>query len=91
MNEVTKGDDKHYFGVQITPRFTTSDIDWDMIGGESGKIRLKADVEAVKDLMVSVSTGGPRIQEVDARYKSLNGSVHQRCKQLNNVSLTKFN
>lgn len=83
LNEVTKGDDNHYFGVQIAPRFTTSDIDWDIIGGEPGKMQLKADIEAVKDLMIAVSTGGPRIQEVDARYKSLNGSVHQRCKQLN--------
>ncbi len=83
LDEVTKGDDNHYFGVQITPGFTISDIDWDIIGGESGKSQLKADVETVKDLMVSVSTGGPRIQEVDARYKSLNRSVRQRCKQLN--------
>lgn len=83
LNEVTKGDDNHYFGVQIAPRFTTSDIDWSIIGGESGKMQLKADIEAVKDLMIAVSTGGPRIQEVDARYKSINGSVHQRCKQLN--------
>lgn len=83
LNEVTKGDDNHYFGVQIAPRFTTSDIDWDIIGGEPGKIQLKADIEAVKELMIAVSTGGPRIQEVDARYKSINGSVHQRCKQLN--------
>ncbi len=83
LNEITKSDENHYFGVQIAPRFTTSDIEWDIIGGESGKIQLKADIEALKDLMVSVSTGGPRIQEVDARYKSLNSSVHQRCKQLN--------
>lgn len=83
LNEVTKGDDNHYFGVQIAPRFTTSDIEWSIIGGESGKMQLKADIEAVKDLMIAVSTGGPRIQEVDARYKSINGSVHQRCKQLN--------
>ena len=83
LNEVTKGDDNHYFGVQIIPRFTTSDIDWNIIGGEAGKIQLKVDIEAVKDVMIAVSTGGPRIQDVDARYKSLNGSVHQRCKQLN--------
>lgn len=83
LNEVTKGDDNNYFGVQIAPRFTTSDIDWNLIGGESGKMQLKSDIESVKDLMVAVSTGGPRIQEVDSRYKSLNGSIHQRCKQLN--------
>ena len=83
LNEVAQGGDNHYFGVQIAPRFTTSDIDWDIIGGEPGKMQLKVDIDAVKDLMIAVSTGGPRIQEVDARYKSINGSVHQRCKQLN--------
>ena len=83
LNEVTKGDDNNYFGVQIVPRFTTSDIDWNIIGGDSGKIQLKTDIENVKDLMIAVSTGGPRIQEVDARYKSLNSSIYRRCKQLN--------
>ena len=83
LNEATKGDDNHYFGVQIAPRFTISDINWDLIGGDAGKERLKKDVEALRDLMISVATGGERIQSVDARYKSLHNSISARCKQIN--------
>ncbi len=83
LNEVTKRDENHYFAVQIAPRFTKSDINWELIGGEVGKERLKQDVEALRDLMISVATGGDRIQNVDARYKSLHNSIASRCKQLN--------
>lgn len=83
LNEVTKGDDHHYFSVQIAPVFTTSDINWEVIGGETGKEQLKKDLEALKDLMISVATGGERIQTVDSRYKTLHNSINNRCRQLN--------
>lgn len=90
LNEVTKRDENHYFAVQIAPRFTKSDINWELIGGEVGKERLKQDVEALRDLMISVATGGDRIQNVDARYKSLHNSIASRCKQLNIKYENKF-
>lgn len=83
LNEATKGEDNHYFNVQIAPVFTTSDINWDAVGGESGKEQLKKDLEALKDLMISVATGGERIQTVDSRYKTLHNSINSRCKKLN--------
>ena len=83
LNEVIKGNDNHYFGVQIAPKFRNSDINWDLIGGETGKDQLRKDLESLKDIMISVATGGDRIQNVDARYKSLHNSVFTRCKQLN--------
>lgn len=83
LNEVTKGDDNNYFNAQITPVFTSSDINWDTIGGETGKEQLKKDLESLKDLMISVATGGERIQSVDSRYKALHNSIYNRCKKLN--------
>lgn len=83
LNEATKGDDNDYFNVQIAPVFKTSDINWNVIGGEAGKEQLRKDLEAIKDLMISVATGGERIQTVDARYKSLHNSINTRCKKLN--------
>ena len=83
LNEVTKGDDNHYFGVQISPKLTKTDINWELIGGEEGKVQLRQDIEALRDLMISVATGGERIQSVDARYKSLHNSISSKCKRLN--------
>ena len=83
LNEVTKGDDNHYFGVQISPGLSRSIIDWSLIGGESAKKQMKSELEAIKDIMISVATGGERIQSVDARYKSLHSSLLHKCKLLN--------
>lgn len=83
LNEVTKGDENHYFAAQIAPRFSKSDINWDLIGGESGKEQMKRDLESIKDILISVSTGGPRFQEEDVRYKTLHATVKKKCKQLN--------
>lgn len=83
LNEATKGDDNHYFNAQIVPTFTRSDIDWGIIGGEDAKEQLKKDLVSLKDLMISVTTGGARIQSVDSRYKTLHNSIYERCKKLN--------
>ena len=83
LNEVTKGDDNNYFNAQIAPIFTRSDINWDAIGGEVAKEQLRKDLDALKDIMISVATGGERIQNVDARYKTLHNYIISRCKKLN--------
>lgn len=80
LDEVIKS--YHYYIVQVLPRFTVDDIDWEQVGGLAGKNQLKTDIETIRDLMISVSTGGYRIQDVDDRYKRLNNSIIQRCKSL---------
>lgn len=80
LDEVIKAN--HYYIVQVLPSFTVYDIDWEQIGGLAGKNQLKTDIETIRDLMISVSTGGYRIQDVDDRYKRLNNSIIQRCKRL---------
>ena len=83
LNEVTKGDESNYFMVQITPSFGKNDIDWSLIGGQAAKDTLKQNIETLKNIMISVSTGGNRIQNEDNRYKSLHTQVKQSCKTLN--------
>lgn len=90
LNEAIKGNDNHYFGVQIAPCFTKSDINWDLIGGEAGKEQMKKDLESIQDILVSVSTGGPRFQEAESQYKSLHSSFAKRCKQLNIIYNNSF-
>lgn len=90
LNEATKGDDNHYFNTQITPRFTKSDINWELVGGEAGKEQMKHDLEAIQDILISVSTGGPRFQEVEPQYKSLHSSFAKKCKQLNIIYNNSF-
>ena len=55
LNEVTKGEDNHYFHVQISPRFSKSDVNWDTIGGIKGKGDLLQKIETIKNIMISVS------------------------------------
>lgn len=83
LNEVTKGEDNHYFHVQISPRFSKSDINWDTIGGIKGKRDLLQKIETIKNIMISVATGGNRIPEEDNRYRSLQKDIIEKCKTLN--------
>ena len=82
LNEVTKGDNNNYFSVQISPKFTSLDIDWSVIGGEKAKEQLKSDLLSIKDILISVATGGPRIQDVEDRYQKLHSSLTSKCKLL---------
>ena len=69
--------------VQISPTLCKEDIDWSIIGGIQGKNMLKQNIEIVRNIMVSVATGGNRIQEEDERYKKLNTLITTDCKKLN--------
>ena len=82
FNEVIKGDEHSFFIVQIAPKFTVSDINWDLIGGESARNQLERDLLAIKDVLISVATGGARINEVEERYKKLQKVVSRQCNQL---------
>ena len=83
LNEAIKGNNNDYFIVQIGPTLSKEDLDWSVIGGINGKAVLKQNIENVRNIMVSVATGGNRIQEVDERYKKLNAQITRDCKRLN--------
>ena len=54
-------------------------IDWNVLNGKSDKESVLNLIEKIKNLMISVSTGGPKIQTVDQEYKEyiseLNGCL----------------
>ena len=83
LNESIKGNDNNYFNVQIGPTLNKEDIDWNAIGGLNGKAKLKQSIETIKNIMVSVATGGNRIQEEEDRYKKLHIQIEHDCKKLN--------
>lgn len=83
LNEAIKGNNNDYFIVQIRPALSKEDLDWSVIGGINGRAVLKQNIETVRNIMVSVATGGNRIQEEDERYKKLNTQIASDCKRLN--------
>ena len=83
LNESIKGDNNNYFHVQIGPFLSKDDVDWNLIGGLNGKATLKQDVETIRNIMISVATGGNRIQDEDKRYKELHIRAQRNCKKLN--------
>lgn len=83
LNEAIKGDNNNGFYVQIEPRLTKEDIDWNIIGGISDKNLLKQQIETIRNIMVSVATNGSPIKDVEERYKGLHSHVQRLCKKLN--------
>ena len=83
LNESIKGSHNDYFYVQITPLLSKEDIDWHAIGGLTGKEQLKQNIETMMNIMISVATGGNRIQDEDERYKKLQVQTVSDCKNLN--------
>lgn len=83
LNESINGDNNNYFHVQIGPFLSKDDVDWNLIGGLNGKATLKQDVETIRNIMISVATGGNRIQDEDKRYKELHIRALRNCKKLN--------
>lgn len=83
LNESIKGNRNDYFNVQITPLLSKEDIDWNAIGGLSGRAQLKQNIETLMNIMVSVATGGNRIQDEDERYKKIQVQTVRDCKKLN--------
>lgn len=83
LDEAIKGNNNDYFIVQIGPTLSKEDLDWSIIGGAKGKALLKQNIETVRNIMVSVATGGNLIKEVDEKYKKLNNQISRDCKRLN--------
>ena len=51
LNEVS-GDENSYFHVKITPILSGGDIDWETIGGDIGKNKLKQNIETIRNKAV---------------------------------------
>lgn len=68
--------------IKIVPKATPK-IDWTRLTGTTTKEELIGDVNYLKNVMVSVSTGGQRIQEVNDNYKSKFISTDKVLKKLN--------
>ncbi len=54
--------------IVIVPKAKIN-IDWSRLGGTSTKEHLIQDVNFLKNTMISVATGGPRIQDINDEYK----------------------
>ncbi len=68
--------------IRIVPKAQPK-IDWSRISGLSTKENLIKDVEYLKNVMTSVSTGGQRIQEVDEEYQQKFNLVNKCLQRLN--------
>lgn len=68
--------------IRIVPKAQPK-IDWNRISGLSTKENLLKDVEYLKNVMTSVSTGGQRIQEVDEEYQQKFNLVNKCLQRLN--------
>jgi len=68
-------------GIRIIPKAQPK-IDWSRIAGHNTKEGLLKDVEFLKNTMISVATGGQRIQEINDTYKSKYHSVSKQLQRL---------
>lgn len=68
--------------VRIVPKAQPK-IDWTKISGLTTKDNLIKQIEFLKNTMISVSTGGQRIQEINDEYKDIFNSVNKALQRLN--------
>lgn len=81
FNEITKIDDSTSFSVRIIPSLQENMVEpTDDISPELKELR--HNIDTIRSIMVSVATGGDRIQNVNERYQTLNTSVKSTCKKL---------
>ena len=71
-----------FFSVSISPKLIKSGYKWDLIGGLDAKNRLYQDIETIRNILISVATGGNRIQDEEDRYRTINASIIERCNEL---------
>lgn len=82
LNETIRGDERNFFSVSISPKLIKNGYKWDLIGGLEAKKRLHQDIETIRNIMISVATGGNRIQDEEDRYRTINTSVIERCNKI---------
>jgi len=67
--------------VQLVPKAQPK-IDWTKITGLTTKEKLLKDIDFLKNTMISVSTGGQRIQEINDQYKQKFNEVNKALQRL---------
>lgn len=82
FNEVIKDDNNSGFAVIIKPVVTTNDINWSAIDINRGKELFYEKLESMKSMMISVATGGPKINDVDDNYKAIFNALKLDCQKL---------
>lgn len=73
---------EHIYKITIIPK-SVATIDWSRISGISTKQSLIEDVNYLKNTMISVSTGGARIQDSNEEYKQKYSLVNKCFEKLN--------
>ncbi len=68
--------------VRIAP-IAQAKIDWNLLSGTNTKEKILGDIEYLKTTMISVATGGYRIQEVNNDYKTKYLNMDKILKMLN--------
>lgn len=80
LNVVTRDDNSEVFSeVVITPK-SNSKVDWSLI--ECSQQELLKHINYLKNILISVSTGGPRIQSVEPQYKQTYEYVKRQLKRI---------
>ena len=62
-------DNEEISRIQIIPKVGQPKIKWSVLSGITTKDKLLDNINYLKDIMISVSTGGQRIQDVNDQYK----------------------
>jgi hypothetical protein len=75
-------DNEEISSILIVPKAQMK-IDWSKLGGITTKAKLIEDVNYLKNVMISVSTGGQRIQDVNDVYKATFNIVSKALQKLN--------
>jgi hypothetical protein len=68
--------------IRIVPKAQPK-LDWTKIAGLTTKDKLLKEIEFLKTTMISVSTGGQRIQEINDEYKQAYQNVRKALQRLN--------
>ncbi|AEE54372.1 hypothetical protein [Haliscomenobacter hydrossis] len=68
--------------ILLIPK-AVSRIDWDSLQGVTSQSGLLKEINFLKDTMISVSTGGPKIHDVEADYVKAYARVDSLLKRLN--------
>jgi len=81
FNTATRYTESEVFAhIVISPK-QSSKIDWSLLGDISKQELLK-NIEYLKNVMVSVATGGQRIQDVDTEYQKIFNKVGSALKKI---------
>ena len=81
---------EHVSKVVIIPE-ESSQINWGSVNELTNKEKLVQNIQFLKNTMISVSTGGQRIQEVNNQYQNTYGHVDKVLKRLNIHNPNPFN